>query len=943
MDLSSDLISQFVQITKEEKQSKETTVYGTIVEYNGGKYVKLDGSELLTPISATADAIDGERVTVMIKNHTALVTGNISSPSARTNTVKDIDKKVDDIGNKISEFEIIIADKVSVERLEAEIARIDTLVSENVTIKGRLDANEAEIKNLIAEDVTITGRLDANEASIENLKTTKLDAEVADIKYATIENLEATNASVHNLEADYGEFKSLSTDKFSAVDADIENLKATKISAKDIEGKYANIDFSNIGKAAIEAFYSKSGLIENIVVGDGTITGTLVGVTIKGDLIEGGTIVADKLVIQGDDGLYYKLNTNGKTVSSEQTEYNSLNGSIITAKSITATQISVSDLVAFDATIGGFNITDSSIYSGVKESVDNTTRGLYFDKTGQLNIGDATNFLKYYKDPIDGLYKLEISAGSIKMSATNETVEEAIGNAIVQSVEQFYQSTSPVSLDGGSWSETQPTWTEGTYIWRRTAITYGNGSSEYTPSETGVCITGNTGAAGKGISKTEVYYYLSTSNTTQTGGSWSTSVPEWVDGRYYWQKIKSTYTDGTTSESTPVCITGAKGDTGSTGTGVASITAEFYLSTSKTSQIGGSWSTTMPTWSSGKYLWTRNKIVYKNPTSTVYTTPVCDSSWEAVNEIEIGGRNLLKPLCTAGNGTSNVDRYSIEIIGGASDACFYANLYDPLDVNQEYTLSYEINYDGELSIQDWYFYVGLEGSEYTIPITRGKQSITFVPSSSWDLTRLTLDDNDIGETNDVVIKISKLMLERGNKATDWTPAPEDVEDSIIKSGDELRTTIVDQRTDIINDCEQIILSALQQYVETSDYEEFKTTVSSQLSIMADEIKMNFEKSTSSIEKIDGDVQSKFTQLYKYISFSGDTAITIGSGDGSLTLELDNEKGIVFSKNGVAFGTWDGNNFYTGNIVVRLNERAQFGNFAFIPRSDGSLSFLKVGE
>ena len=113
--------------------------------------------------------------------------------------------------------------------------------------------------------------------------------------------------------------------------------------------------------------------------------------------------------------------------------------------------------------------------------------------------------------------------------------------------------------------------------------------------------------------------------------------------------------------------------------------------------------------------------------------------------------------------------------------------------------------------------------------------------------------------------------------------------------------------------------------------------------MADKIKMNFEKSTSSIEKIDGDVQSKFTQLYKYISFSGDTAITIGSGDGSLTLELDNEKGIVFSKNGVAFGTWDGNNFYTGNIVVRLNERAQFGNFAFIPRSDGSLSFLKVGE
>jgi hypothetical protein len=83
-------------------------------------------------------------------------------------------------------------------------------------------------------------------------------------------------------------------------------------------------------------------------------------------------------------------------------------------------------------------------------------------------------------------------------------------------------------------------------------------------------------------------------------------------------------------------------------------------------------------------------------------------------------------------------------------------------------------------------------------------------------------------------------------------------------------------------------------------------------------------------------------LYKYISFSGDTAITIGSGDSTITLEIDNTKGIVFKKNGVSFGRWDGNNFYTGNIVVEVNERAQFGNFAFIPRSDGSLSFLKVG-
>ena len=63
--------------------------------------------------------------------------------------------------------------------------------------------------------------------------------------------------------------------------------------------KYASIDFSNIGIAAMKKFYSESGLIKNVVVGDQTITGELVGVTIKGDLIEGNTIKADKLVIKG--------------------------------------------------------------------------------------------------------------------------------------------------------------------------------------------------------------------------------------------------------------------------------------------------------------------------------------------------------------------------------------------------------------------------------------------------------------------------------------------------------------------------------------------------------------------------------------------------------------------------------------------------------------------
>ena len=428
MALSSDLISQFVQLTKEEKQSKETTVYGTIVDYDGGKYVKLDGSELLTPISMTADALNGERVTIMIKDHTAIVTGNLSSPSARVGTVAELDSTVKDIGTKISEFEIIIADKVSVERLEAEIARIDNLVAENVTIKGRLDANEASIKELTADNVTINEKLTAAEASISKLQTDKLDATVAEITYATIGDLEAVDAHIHNLEATYGEFHDLTTDRLNAAEANISSLQTNKLDATEAELKYANINFANIDIAAVKKLFTESGIIKDLVVSDGKITGELVGVTIKGDLIEANTLRADKLVVLGSDGNYYKLNTDFAGMPGvEPVEEDMISGSAIVANSITAEKIAVDDLVAFGATIGGFNISTSSIYSGTKTTVANTTRGIYLDNEGQFAVGDSNSYLKFFKDS-DGQYKLQISASSMRISTNGKTIEEEISD-----------------------------------------------------------------------------------------------------------------------------------------------------------------------------------------------------------------------------------------------------------------------------------------------------------------------------------------------------------------------------------------------------------------------------------------------------------------------------------------------------------------------------------
>lgn len=425
MNLSNDLVEQFVKATNEDaKERQNETLYGTAVVFEGKMYARLDGSQQLTPIKTTTNIREGDRVIVSVQRHSAVVTGNISSPSA---SIEDLS---DSNNNTIATCKELIATKVSTDELEAATGRIGTLETDYAIINGNLEAANANIT-----------KLEAN----------KLEAKSADLKYATIENLNATNANVKNLTVNHAEFEKAVASDFEATNASIKKLDADKLNATDANLKYANIDFSNIKIAAIENLYATSGIIKDIVVSDQRITGTLVGVTITGDLIEGNTVVADKLVIKGSDGLYYKLNTDGITTEAQQTDYNSLNGSIIKAKSITATKVDVTDLVAFGATIGGLKIENGSIHSVSKDSASNTTRGLFFGKDGQAAIGDGTNFLKYFKDS-DGNYKLAISADTITIKGGQKNLNTELDeiNKKVEKGKVVDEVNSELKIDGKS-------------------------------------------------------------------------------------------------------------------------------------------------------------------------------------------------------------------------------------------------------------------------------------------------------------------------------------------------------------------------------------------------------------------------------------------------------------------------------------------------------------
>lgn len=496
-----NLATTFAKIIKEDATAtKDSTVYGTAVEFNGKMYVKLDGSERMTPIETTTSIKEGDRVTVLIKAHSATVTGNVTDPSTSKSDKKATDDKIKDLSAKVSEFGTIVAGKVSTEQLQAAEGRITDLESDNVNVKNELKAHSASITDLDVKKASIDD-LKATNASIDNLKANMLTTDTLDAKYATIKNLEATDATIHNLSVDYGDFKKATVDDLKARKAEIDDLSTKKLNATDAELKYANIDFSNIGVAAIEQFYATSGIIKDLVIGDQTVTGEIVGVTIKGDLIEGNTIVADKLVMKGDDGLFYKLNISAANgVDAEQTSYNSINGSIITAKSITATQISVKDLVAFDATIAGFHIKDTAIYSTGKESATSTVRGIYLGKDGQLGFGDGNNYIKFYVDA-DGKYKLGISAESLTF-ATGQSVKDAIDEVdskvdAIKSIDStsigYLVGDSGTTPPTGIWSAGVPVVPNGKYLWCQKITTYTDGSHDY---EYSVSRTGDKGDQG---------------------------------------------------------------------------------------------------------------------------------------------------------------------------------------------------------------------------------------------------------------------------------------------------------------------------------------------------------------------------------------------------------------------------------------------------------------
>lgn len=625
--------------------------------------------------------------------------------------------------------------------------------------------------------------------------------------------------------------------------ASIKELDVVKENAEEINTKKANIDLANVNNAWIEKGVLKDGSIGSAAIHEGAVTNAKIAdatieaakiKSINADSIVAGTIKTERLIITGPDGQ--------DSIVKAINIANGVSEAEVNGQKIQAASIDVVDLSAFQAKIAQFDMSQNAIYSG-KLAINDPTSGVYISTTG-LGLGDGALTSKK-ESPIqmyaDGVFKLKGKNSSLEFNPVTDMLDinvsnfrigskeaATVDNTIKSTLEQFYLSTSPTSLVGGSWSNNQPAWTEGKYIWRRNFVTYGDDRTEFTPSENGVCITGNTGAQGaQGVRGPQ--------GVAGPKGETGAQGPQGATGPQGPQGDKgATGPQGPTGPKGETGAQGPQGNPGSTGPQGVSVTTikdQWYKSTSNTAQAGGSWSDTQPNWESGKYIWTRSHITFSNGNTTT-TNPVlanainnananasnavstANTANNKVNDLKIGGRNLLP--------RTDINQYGLGY--GVAYVEGKVEVDNALQYNNKPTLKIQptkYNYGGYYneygekggvsllagktytyscmiysSIED-YFSSGSLG-HFQTALKGGSEESTLhnrtiiyegdrIPAKTWTRVHIVFTPTKdclfrsffiYFDSLDQIIHIANVQLEEGNVATDWTPAPEDVDNKV---------------------------------------------------------------------------------------------------------------------------------------------------------------------
>ena len=413
MNLSNNLISQFAKITKDQNgSSSETIVYGTAVSYGDKLYVNIDGSDSITPVVTTSEFKAGERVTVLLKDHSATILGNVSNPAASTETVGKILDEYDTIVAKIGNFELVIADKVTTKQLEAELAIINKALIGKATIE-ELNAVKATIKDLdvskLEADIAHINQALITKAEIAELDAIRADISVLETDVGNIETLVGGNLTMDNIQSLVLTSSKVTVDNAFIKDAMIDRVSASKLTAGTI-----NTNLINIGSA--DGAMTINGSLQQFKDAAGNVRIQL-GKDSSGDFT---------FALYGADGKGQLINQNG-----------------ITASAISDGLI-VNSMVADNAAIAGSKLDINSVVTEINGSTETIKSSKIYldDKSQTLDV--VFNTLETTVENVDSkttsnTTSINTMQGQISTLVSNTTITKSDGTTV--QLKDAYTST----------------------------------------------------------------------------------------------------------------------------------------------------------------------------------------------------------------------------------------------------------------------------------------------------------------------------------------------------------------------------------------------------------------------------------------------------------------------------------------------------------------------
>lgn len=258
-------------------------------------------------------------------------------------------------------------------------------------------------------------------------------------------------------------------------------------------------------------------------------------------------------------------------------------------------------------------------------------------------------------------WNLDASEFHLGPGAKLDGKDIAVADAVIASVDvEYAQGVSRTEAPKTGWQTTAPQWVSGKYIWTRAKTTMQSGDIEYSEP---VCISGRDGTDGakgdKGSTGTGVLgiveqYYLSTSSTAQSGGSWSEAQPAWAKGKYIWTRSKITWTDGSTTYTAPCLAKAINGSNQMAGSAIVSRVKLYAKNQSDSAPPINAqnpeqgWSEEIPQWSNGYFIWEMDRITYGDG-SVNHSTPVLVAALNKANQSAYDLNQSLNDLDTTVN------------------------------------------------------------------------------------------------------------------------------------------------------------------------------------------------------------------------------------------------------------------------------------------------------